>query len=226
VVKPAVDGAHGAGVFVCKKMLYTTDGIIMVKSDGSQISLRDFCDENRSTSWLFENIVEQSEQISRINSSSVNTVRFMTALYPDDNVKVYATWMKFGRAGSDIDNAGGGGNVDCAVNLETGECYNVSLFNSFTDVLRCDNHPDSGEKISGLRIENWNQIKKCLCDYQARIPQLKAIGWDVALTDNGPVIIEINNYWDTTGQLFLGKGWREEVRDCYYAWQEYYKNNK
>lgn len=34
VVKPAVDGAHGAGVFVCKEMLYTQDDIIMVKSDG------------------------------------------------------------------------------------------------------------------------------------------------------------------------------------------------
>lgn len=223
VIKPAVDGAHGAGVFVCKELNYIQDDIIITKSKGEQLSLRDFFKKNKSTSWLFEEIVVQSDQIGRINRSSVNTVRFMTALYPDDDVKVYATWMKFGRAGSDIDNAGGGGNVDCAVNLETGECYNVSLFNSFTDVLRCDNHPDSGERISGLRIENWNQIKKCLCDYQARIPQLKVIGWDVALTENGPVIIEINNYWDTTGQLFLGRGWRNEVKECYEAWKEYYK---
>ena len=220
VVKPAVDGAHGAGVFVCKEMLYSQDDIIMVKSDGKQLSLRDFCETNRTTSWLFERIVVQSDQIGKINRSSVNTVRFMTALYPEGNVKVYATWMKFGRAGSDIDNAGGGGNVDCAVNTETGECFNVSLFNSFTDVVRCDNHPDSGERIRGLRIDNWDRIKKCLCDYQAQIPQLKVIGWDVALTENGPVVIEINNYWDPTGQLFIGKGWREEVRNCYFAWKE------
>lgn len=226
VVKPAVDGAHGAGVFVCKEMLYTQDDIIMVKSDGKQLSLCDFCKTNKSTSWLFERIVVQSDQIGRINRSSVNTVRFMTALYPDGSTKVFATFMKIGRAGSDVDNAGGGGNVDCAIDIDTGKCYNALQFNSYSDVKKVDRHPDSGEKINGIHIENWEETKKCLCEYQARIPQLKTIGWDVALTDKGPVIIEINNYWDTTGQLFLGKGWREEVRDCYLAWKEYYKNFK
>lgn len=223
VVKPAVDGAHGAGVFVCKEMLYIHDDIIMVKSDGKQLSLHDFCEQNKSTSWLFESIVVQSDQIRKFNRSSVNTVRFMTALYPDGSVKIFATFMKIGRAGSDVDNAGGGGNVDCAINIETGECYNALQFNSYTDVKKVDRHPDSGEMINGVHIENWNEIKKCLCDYQTRIPQLKTIGWDVALTDNGPVIIEINNYWDTTGQLFLGKGWKEEVRSCYDAWKQHYE---
>lgn len=223
VIKPAVDGAHGTGVFVCKNIVYTPEDCILVKSNGKQLSLREFCKQNTHTSWLFESIVKQSEQIGRINRSSVNTVRFMTALYPNKRSKVFATWMKYGRVGSDVDNAGSGGNVDCAVNADTGECYNVSIFNSFADVILCDNHPDSGEKINGIRINNWDEIKMRLCEYQARIPQLKAIGWDVALTENGPVIIEINNYWDTTGQLFLGRGWRNEVKECYEAWNEYYK---
>lgn len=223
VVKPAVDGAHGAGVFVCKELLYKPDDIIMVKSDGKQMSLRDFCKQNKSTSWLFESVVVQSDQIGKFNRCSVNTVRFMTALYPDRSVKVFATFMKIGRAGSDVDNAGGGGNVDCAINIDTGECYNALQFNSYTDVKKIDRHPDSNEMINGVLIENWTEIKKSLCNYQSRIPQLKAIGWDVALTDDGPVIIEINNFWDTTGQLFLGKGWRNDVKDCYDAWKDYYK---
>ena len=226
VIKPAVDGAHGAGVFVCKKIEFTPEDCILVKSNGEQLSLREFCKQNTHTSWLFESIVRQSEQIGRINQSSVNTVRFMTALYPDKSVKVFATFMKIGRAGSDVDNAGGGGNVDCAVNTENGECYNALQFNSYADVRKVDNHPDSDERINGIRIKNWEEIKKRLCDYQARIPQLKAIGWDVALTENGPVIIEINNYWDTTGQLFLGRGWRNEVKECYEAWKEYYDKKK
>ena len=78
-------------------------------------------------------------------------------------------------------------------------------------------------KNSLERKIKWEEIKKRLCEYQAQIPQLKAIGWDVALTENGPVIIEINNYWDTTGQLFLGRGWRDEVQECYEAWKEHYK---
>ena len=222
VIKPAVDGAHGAGVFVCKKIEFTPTDCILTKSNEEQLSLQEFCRQNSHTSWLFESIVKQSEQIERINPSSVNTVRFMTALFPDKSVKVFATFMKIGRAGSDVDNAGGGGNVDCAVNIDTGECYNALQFNSFNDIKDVDNHPDSGERINGIKINNWDDIKRHLCSYQARIPQLKIIGWDVALTNNGPVIIEINNYWDTTGQLFLGKGWRKEVSECYLAWEKHY----
>ena len=130
--------------------------------------------------------------------------------------------MKFGREGSDVDNAGGGGNVDCSIDIESGSCYNAVQFNSFADVIKCDRHPDSNMLINGLSIENWDEIKEIICDYQSRIPELKAIGWDVALTDKGPVIIEINNWWDPTGQLFIGKGWREDVRDCYFAWEKHY----
>lgn len=67
-------------------------------------------------------------------------------------------------------------------------------------------------------------IVEAVKNYQARIPYLKTIGWDVALTDDGPVIIEINNWWDTTGQLFIGKGWHKQVKECYDAWVAYYRN--
>ena len=222
VVKPAVDGAHGKGVFVCKGIKYESDDCILIKSNDERISLRSFCEQNKSSSWLFESRVVQCTQVGDINPSSANTLRLMTALYPDGSVKVFAAFMKFGRAGSDIDNAGSGGNIDCAFDVNSGTCYNTVQFNSFSDMIKCDRHPDSGIQINGMRIENWDEIKRKICDYQSRIPELKAIGWDVALTDDGPVIIEINNWWDPTGQLFIGKGWRDDVRDCYFAWKNHY----
>ena len=222
VVKPAVDGAHGKGVFVCKGIDYESDDCILIKSNDERISLRSFCEQNKYSSWLFESRVVQSSQMACINPSSVNTIRLMTALYPDGSVKVFAAFMKFGRAGSDIDNAGSGGNIDCGFDVDTGTCYNTIQFNSFSDIIECDRHPDSGIQINGMRLENWDSVKEKICEYQARVPELKAIGWDVALTDDGPVIIEINNWWDTTGQLFIGKGWREDVRDCFFAWKKHY----
>ena len=222
VVKPAVDGAHGEGVFVCNSVEYKPDDCILIKSNGERVSLRSFCEQNKYSSWLFESKVVQSDQIGRINPSSVNTIRFMTALYPDGYAKVFAVFMKYGRNGSDVDNAGSGGNVDCAVDVESGICFNAVQFNSFSDIVKCDRHPDSDILINGMYIERWDEIKQLICDYQSRIPELKVIGWDVALTDKGPVIIEINNWWDPTGQLFIGKGWRDDVRNCFLAWKEHY----
>lgn len=216
VAKPAADSAHGKGVGV-----YDVNKI--VEFGGSEIRMNDILSCGKMV--LFESLIKQTEQMARINRSSVNTIRMMTALYPNQEVKMIAAFIKIGRAGSCVDNAGSGGNVDCAVNLETGELYNALQFNSWEDVFPIERHPDSDVKLNGLIIENWEEIKRTVMEWQAQIPYLKTIGWDVAVTEKGPVIVEINNWWDTTGQLFLGKGWHKEVKECYDAWVNYYKKN-
>lgn len=219
VVKPAADSAHGNNVFICKEIQFLDDDCILIKSNDKKVSLRFLCSSCEKIPLLFEEKVKQTEVFSLLNPSSINTVRIMTALYPGGKSNVFASWMRMGRSGSDVDNASNGGNVDCAVDVETGMCYNAAQFNSFSDVISIERHPDSGELIEGLVIDNWSEIKSTLCEFQSKIPFLKAIGWDVALTDSGPVIIEINNWWDPTGQLFIGKGWRDSVLDCYNAWR-------
>lgn len=217
VVKPAADSAHGQGVGVYSISEFVEFG----NKEGKSIE-----DILVGGMLLFESFVEQTEQISQFNPSSVNTIRMMTALYPNNEVKLFAAFIKIGRAGSCVDNAGSGGNVDCAINLETGELYNALQFNSWKDVRKIERHPDSGTQLNGQKINNWNSIKNGVMAMQGQIPYLKTIGWDVAVSKNGPVIIEINNWWDSTGQLFLGKGWHKEVKSCYDAWVKYYNHKK
>lgn len=218
VVKPASDSAHGDNVFVCKEIHFSDDDCHLIKSNNESVSLRSLCCSCKNKPLIFEERIIQKTTVNLLNPSSVNTVRVMTALYPGGESKVYASWMRMGRSGSDVDNAGFGGNVDCAVDVSSGKCYNAFQFNSFSDVIKIERHPDSKELIEGFQIDNWDAIKSSLCEFQSRVPSLKVIGWDVALTDSGPIIIEINNWWDPTGQLFIGQGWRESVLDCYKAW--------
>lgn len=221
VVKPASDSAHGNNVFICKEVQYEETDCYLIKSNNERLSLRSLCDSFQKTPLLFEEKVEQTSKFNLLNPSSVNTVRIMTSLYPGGKSVVFASWMRMGRTGSDVDNASRGGNVDCAVDVESGVCYNATQFNSFSDTIKIERHPDSGMLVEGFQIDNWDIIKSTICKYQSRIPYLKAIGWDVALTDNGPTIIEINNWWDPTGQFFIESGWRDNVLDCYNAWCNY-----
>lgn len=55
--------------------------------------------------------------------------------------------------------------------------------------------------------------------FQQAFPFCKAVGWDIAITDDGPVVIEANDFWDRTGQYFIRRGWRNEIRECYLAWK-------
>jgi len=215
------ESSHGDNVWVIKAIEYQENDAELTRFDGKEIILSDVLGKD---ALIFESIVLQTRQFSNFNESSVNTVRFMTTLWPDGSARVIATWFKVGRAGKCVDNAGSGGNVDAAIDVETGMIYNVVEFDGWRKTKEIDCHPDSGSQLNGVVIENWQAVKEEVKKFQQAFPYCKAAGWDIAITDDGPVVIEVNDFWDRTGQFFIRRGWRDEIRDCYLAWKETGKN--
>lgn len=215
------ESSHGDNVWVIKDIEYKENDAVMTRFDGQELLLSSVLGRE---ALIFESVIHQTKQFSAFNESSVNTVRFMTTLYPDGSARVIATFMKFGRVGKCVDNAGSGGNVDAAVDVETGRIYNVVQFDGWRKTKEIESHPDSGTQLNGVYIDNWQSIKEEVIKFQQAFPYCKASGWDIAITDNGPVVIEVNDFWDRTGQYFIRRGWRNEIRDCYMAWRDYWNN--
>jgi len=210
------ESSHGDNVWVIQNIDYQDNDAILKRFDGQELNLSSVLGED---ALIFESLVRQTEQFAAFNASSVNTVRFMTALYPDGSAKVIATFIKIGRAGRCVDNAGGGGNVDVCVDVATGEIRYAIQFDGWHHVQNIDTHPDNGNPLNGVVIENWESIKAEVIRFQQAFPYCKVAGWDIAITDAGPVVIEVNDFWDRTGQFFIRRGWRNEIRDCYLAWK-------
>lgn len=210
------ESSHGDNVLVIQNIDYQDGNAILTRFDGQQLLLSSVLSNDP---LIFESFVRQTEQFAAFNASSVNTVRFMTALYPDGSAKVIATFIKIGRAGRCVDNAGGGGNVDVCVDVATGKICHAIRFDGWHRVQEIDSHPDSGNPLNGVVIENWDSIKAEVICFQQAFPYCKVAGWDIAITDEGPVVIEVNDFWDRTGQFFIRKGWRNEIRDCYLTWK-------
>ena len=213
------ESSHGDNVWVINTIDYKEDDALLTKHNGSIVKLSSVLGR---TALIFESVVHQTEQFASFNKSSVNTVRFMTTLWPDGTARVIATWLKVGREGKCVDNAGNGGNVDAAINKEDGTIYNVVQFDGWRRVKEIDCHPDSESRINGVIINDWSSIVEEVKLYQQAFPYCKAAGWDIAITDEGPVVIEVNDFWDRTGQYFIRRGWRNEIRDCYLAWRDYW----
>lgn len=215
------ESSHGDNVWVINAVKYLEDDAILTRFDGQKIKLSDILNEE---ALIFESVVHQTAQFAAFNKSSVNTVRFMTALYPDGTASVIATFIKIGRAGKCVDNAGGGGNVDVCIDTETGEIKYAIQYDGWRNIKDIEKHPDSGNQLNGVIIENWQSIKEEVVKYQQAFPYCKVAGWDIAITDDGPVVIEVNDFWDRTGQYFIRRGWRNEIRDCFLAWRKTGKN--
>ena len=211
------ESSHGDNVWVIRTIEYGKDDAVLTRFDNEKLLLSSILQQD---ALIFESLVCQSRQFAFFNESSVNTVRFMTTLYPDCSVKIIASFIKIGRAGKCVDNAGSGGNVDVCVDTETGELKYAIEYDGWRNIKDIDYHPDSGCQLNGVIIENWAEIKEEVKRYQMAFPYCKAAGWDIAITDEGPVVIEVNDFWDRTGQYFIRKGWRDEIRDCFYAWKK------
>ena len=210
------ESSHGDNVRVINRIDYQEHDAVLTCFNGEEIALSSILGKD---ALVFENVVQQTKQFAALNESSVNTVRFMTTLWPDGTARVIATWFKVGRAGKCVDNAGNGGNVDAAIDLDTGKIYNVVQFDGWRRAKVIDRHPDNGSLINGVVIDRWSIIKSEVINFQQAFPYCKAVGWDIAITDEGPIVIEVNDFWDRTGQYFIRKGWRNEIRECYLAWK-------
>ena len=212
----ATEASHGEGVFFVVDVFKENDEVCFSLANGEKVLLNDFleCKEE----LIVESVIKQTEQISRFNSSSINTIRFMTTLFPNGEAEIIATFIKIGRAGKSVDNAGDGGNVDVCIDVETGELKHAIQYDGWRKITEIDKHPDSGAHLNGVVIENWNEIKSAVIKFQEKLPFVKAAGWDIAITDNGPIVIEVNDSWDRIGQYFIRRGWKNEIKECFNAW--------
>jgi len=53
------------------------------------------------------------------------------------------------------------------------------------------------EKLQGRSIPFWSQLCKYIFKAHDVCPNIRTIGWDIAITDEGPVLIEGNLGWGT-----------------------------
>ena len=96
-----------------------------------------------------------------------------------------------GRKGSIIDNAHAGGIV-VPINKETGKMGNegLQLIDNGGGVFY--KHPDTGIIFDNIQIPHYIQVKEIVTKASSLF-KIPLLGWDVALTPNGPVIIEANH---------------------------------
>lgn len=92
--------------------------------------------------------------------------------------------------GIEIANASDLHSIFALVNLETGVVFSEGCDN---EGRRYKNHPQTGKNIKGFTIPNWNRVIDTVKRAAAEIPEIGYIGWDIAVTENGAVLIEGNN---------------------------------
>ena len=138
---------------------------------------------------LLEEVVEQHDILNTLNPTSVNTIRLIT-LKHNDKVHFITAFLRIGNNNSFVDNTASGGMLTM-IDLKRG----VTLFPAVDKNLREYNkHPITNTKIKGIEIPYFDKAKDMIKELSSNIKEINYIAWDIAITNNGPVIIEGNPY--------------------------------
>ena len=138
--------------------------------------------------WLFQEKLFNVSKIGEVHKSSLNTFRVMTYLNYGEPCVLYAM-LKFGNNNAETDNAHTNG-VYVKVNLESG-CTEGLAYNENLEVF--DKHPLTNVELANIKIPNFDSVIKIAKRCALLFPTLRFVGWDIALTDKGPVVLEGNS---------------------------------
>jgi hypothetical protein len=154
---------------------------------------------------LFQQLLRPHAAIRSWCGDRICSVR-MVALVDRDGPRLVATVWKIATGRHMADNYWEPGNMIAAVEPATG-----LVGRPFTglgrDIRHIDRHPDTDQLLTGITLPDWKEAVELCLTATASMPGIRMQAWDVALTDHGPVLLEVNvNGGMRLPQLVAGRG--------------------
>jgi hypothetical protein len=157
--------------------------------------------------FLFQETIKQHPEINRLNSSSLNTIRIDTFIDSDGKIDIISAHIRMSTNNFHVDNISSGG---CFVNipLQTGKLnkYGYSMIKTMgVNILK--EHPVTKTIFENYSIPYFPEVKKLVLEAASFMPELRLIGWDVAIGEAGPVLVEGNSDYEIRGNDFAYGGY-------------------
>ncbi len=152
----------------------------------------EFYSRCRSERLLLEELIRQHPELDQINPSCINSVRVNAARAADGSICLIGACLKCGGQGAVTDNFHTGG-VAYPLDLETGRISGPGRNN--TDINEFIRHPSSDFFMPGFQLPYWGSVLDCVKQSMDVTPGIGYVGWDIAVTPEGPELIEGNYHW-------------------------------
>jgi hypothetical protein len=144
--------------------------------------------------WLVQRCLRQHEFLNHINPHTVNSIRVITFVDAGGKVHVQLSVLRLGRKGNSADNWDKGG-ISVGIEPETGT-LGRGVYKPRYGGTWVSEHPDTGVRFEGLVMPEWQAILDICHRSAALFSGIRSVGWDIALTPAGPVVVEGNALWD------------------------------
>ncbi|MCR4819791.1 MAG: hypothetical protein K5838_01550 [Elusimicrobiales bacterium] len=206
-LKPS-NGRGGKGIHILEAAAESDSAYARIndkfKLDGEIVPANLLKEKFKNFTGILQKGVHQRADMAELNPDSLNTFRFVT-YYDGKNRKIAVVTLRMGRKGSAVDNVDSGG-LAVLINAADGSFADTAY--SSAEAFKA--HPDTGCVFSGRKIKDWKKICAAVLETSEKFKEFEALGWDIALTDEGIKILEFNLRPGLGIQVTANRGLRKE----------------
>lgn len=202
-----VQAVHSLGTAALEGYDAATDSLVLL--GGATVPLDRFVADLRryvDGGYLFQERIRPDPALAALTGNRISSLR-VYVLVGEEGPEILRAGWKIAVGDNPADNYWRSGNLLGAVDVATGEVQRV-VRGGGPDLVECATHPDTGARLVGTMLPGWARLRDRVLTAARSLPGCKLQGWDVALADGGPLIIELegNGGHPQLVQLAHGKG--------------------
>lgn len=145
--------------------------------------------EDAIEGYIYQRKIENHSYLKSIaNTKASNTIRVLTYLSNSNEVHILSALIRLSLNSGYTDNLVNGG-IAVGINKITGKLNESGLDNLGKKKFE---HPDGYVKFNDAQIPFWKEIIALSKKAALNFKETRLIGWDILLTEEGPVILEAN----------------------------------
>ena len=183
---------------------------------GEDAALQDFSEYVQragSTGYIFQERLQPHRELAKAFGPTLSTIRMMVLLTEHGPTLLRAA-CKIPKGRNFADNFWRG-NMAAAVDARSGRLQRI-VSGVGVDQVEYLDHPDTGQRLLGMCLPRWDDAVRICLEASACMPGLRTQSWDVAITDRGPVLVEVNSKGNFSGpQIASGMGILDEAYEAH-----------
>lgn len=160
--------------------------------------LTQLAERSRTGVVLLQPRLVNHPEIRRLSPGALSTIRVMTTRDPSGAARFLAGVLRMGTGAATADNFAQGG-IASPVDASNGIAGPARRVDEFYRTHVFESHPDTGVPITGATVPLWNDAIRLALAAHDLLGPIACVGWDVAVLEDGPVLLEGN--WNPCTKL-------------------------
>lgn len=196
-IKP-VSGKGGRGA---ERIEFQADsGTYALSKSGKSESLSDIFSAYKRQSkksrfkdgFIVQPKVENHSDLLQLAGKAVATCRVVTIINEGGEPECVVSVFRIpGRLEGVVDNSHAGG-LASSVDMRDGTLGPATYLGTNGALEKYYSHPENGARIEGLKLPYWKECLEICNASHSKMSSRVIVGWDIAITNSGPVVIEAN----------------------------------